>query len=120
MAADALSRAFTALGDPTRRDIVARLADGDATLTELAESYDVSVQGVAKHLKVLTDAGLVTRTKDAQRRPLHLEAEVFDLMTKWIERYRSQAEARYRRIDDVLRDMPDDPTTAPPHQGAPT
>ncbi len=114
MAADPLSRAFSALSDPTRRDIVARLADGDATLTELAESYDVSLQAVAKHLKVLDDAGLVTRTREAQRRPVHLEAEVFDLMTKWIERYRRQAEERYRRLDDVLRTMPDDdppPTT---------
>ena len=113
MAADPLSRAFSALSDPTRRDIVARLADGDATLTELAESYDVSLQAVAKHLKVLDDAGLVTRTRDAQRRPVHLEAEVFDLMTKWIERYRRQAEERYRRLDDVLRAMPDDHADPP-------
>ena len=112
MAADALSRAFSALADPTRRDMVARLADGDATLTELAEHYDVSVQAVSKHLKVLVDAGLVTRTREAQRRPVHLEAEVFDLMTKWIERYRQRAEERYRRLDDVLAAMPDEP---PPH-----
>jgi hypothetical protein len=57
---------------------------------------------------VLEDAGLVSRTRDAQRRPVHLEAEVFDLMTKWIERYRRQAEERYRRLDDLLRDMPDE------------
>ena len=60
---------------------------------------------MAKHLKVLEDAGLVTRGRDAQRRPAHLEAEVFDLMTKWIERYRQQAEERYRRLDQVLEDM---------------
>ena len=119
MAADPLSRVFSALSDPTRRDIVARLADGDATLTELAESYDVSLQAVSKHLKVLDDAGLVSRTREAQRRPVHLEAEVFDLMTKWIERYRRQAEERYRRLDDVLRTMPeDDGTTPPPQTGA--
>ena len=107
MAADPLSRVFSALADPTRRDMVARLAVGDATVGELAEPYDVSVQAVSKHLKVLEGAGLVSRTRDAQRRPVHLEAEVFDLMTKWIERYRRQAEERYRRLDDVLAAMPD-------------
>ena len=108
MAADPLSRVFSALADPTRRDLVARLASGDATLSQLAEPYDVSVQAVSKHLRVLEDAGLVTKTKDAQRRPVHLEAEVFDLMTKWIERYRREAEERYRRLDDVLAAMPVD------------
>ena len=107
-AGDPLSRVFSALADPTRRDIVARLASADATVTELAEPYDVTVQAVSKHLKVLEDAGLVTRSQDAQRRPVHLEAEVFDLMTKWIERYRREAEERYRRLDDLLRDMPDE------------
>jgi DNA-binding transcriptional ArsR family regulator len=101
-AADPLSRAFSALGDPTRRDIIARLAVGDATLSELAEGYDVTVQAVAKHLKVLEDSGLVTRGRDAQRRPVHLEPEVFELMTKWIERYRRRAEERYQRLDLVL------------------
>jgi DNA-binding transcriptional ArsR family regulator len=99
---------FSALADPTRRDIVARLTTGDATVGELAEPYDVTVQAVSKHLKVLEEAGLVSRTRDAQRRPVHLEAEVFDLMTRWIERYRRQAEERYRQLDDVLRAMPDD------------
>jgi DNA-binding transcriptional ArsR family regulator len=113
MAVDPLSRVFSALADPTRRDMVARLATGDATLTELAEPFDVSVQAVSKHLRVLEDAGLVTRTRAAQRRPVHLEAEVFDLMTKWIERYRRQAEERYRRLDDVLRSMPDDDEPRP-------
>ena len=108
MAADALSRVFAALSDPTRRDIVARLAVGDATLNELAEPYDVTVQAVSKHLKVLEDAGLVTRSRDAQRRPAHLEAEVFDLMTTWIERYRREAEERYRRLDALLAAMPDE------------
>ena len=101
--ADQLSRAFQALADPTRRDLVARLAaDGDATVGELAAPYDVSVQAVSKHLKVLEEAGLVSRSRDAQRRPVHLEAEVFDLMTRWIERYRRRAEARYRRLDALL------------------
>ena len=107
--ADQLSRAFQALADPTRRDMVARLAaDGDATVGELAAPYDVSVQMVSKHLKVLEEAGLVSRSRDAQRRPVHLEAEVFDLMTKWIERYRREAEERFRRLDEVLAGMGSD------------
>ncbi|MGB8384672.1 MAG: metalloregulator ArsR/SmtB family transcription factor [Dermatophilaceae bacterium] len=104
---DHLSRVFGALADPTRRDMVARLAVGDATVGQLAAPYDVSMQAVSKHLKVLEDAGLVSRSRDAQRRPVHLEAEVFDLMTKWIERYRQQAEERYRRLDAVLAEMND-------------
>jgi DNA-binding transcriptional ArsR family regulator len=102
---DHLSRVFAALADPTRRDMVARLAVRDATVGELAEPYDVSVQAISKHVKVLSDAGLVTQSRDAQRRPCHLEAGVFDLMTKWIERYRQQAQARYERLDDVLAEM---------------
>lgn len=105
---DGLSSVFAALADPIRRDMVARLAEGDATVTELAEPYDVSLQAVSKHLKVLGEAGLVSRTRDAQKRPVHLEAEVFDLATKWLERYRRQAEERYRRLDEVLAAMPDE------------
>jgi DNA-binding transcriptional ArsR family regulator len=105
VAEDQLSRIFAALADPTRRDMVTRLAAADATVGELAEPYDVSVQAVSKHVRVLTDAGLVTQSKDAQRRPCHLEAEIFDLMTKWIERYRREAEKRYRRLDGVLAQM---------------
>ncbi len=102
---DELTRVFAALADPTRRDIVARLAVGDATVGELAEPYEMSLQAVSKHVKVLTDAGLVTQRRDAQRRPCHLEAEVFDLMTKWIERYRQRAQERYERLDAVLAEM---------------
>ena len=100
---DQLSRVFAALSDPTRRDMVARLTDGDANVGDLAAPYDVSLQAVSKHLKVLEDAGLVTRSREAQRRPVHLEAEVFDLMTKWIERYRQRAEERFRKLDDRAR-----------------
>ena len=103
-----LSKVFAALADPTRRDIVARLAAADATVGELAEPYDVSVQAISKHLKVLEDTGLVTKKKVAQRRQVHLEAEVFDLMTGWIERYRRRAEQRYQRLDAVLAQMNDD------------
>jgi len=113
MSADPLSRVFSALADPTRRDMVARLTLADATVTELAEPYDVSLQAVSKHLRVLEDAGLVTRGRDAQRRPVHLEAEVLDLMTAWIERYRRQAEQRFARLDAVLAAMPDEDSPAP-------
>lgn len=118
--ADQLSRVFAALADPTRRDLVARLTVADATVNELAEPYDVSVQAISKHLKVLEDAGLVTKGRKAQTRPVHLEAEVFDLMTAWIERYRRRAEQRYQRLDAVLAELTDvrparTPTSPPPH-----
>jgi DNA-binding transcriptional ArsR family regulator len=116
MAADRLSLVMSALADPTRRDMVARLAVGDATVNELAAPYDVTLQAVSKHLKVLEEAGLVSRRRDAQRRPVHLEAEVLDLMTAWIDRYRRQAEERYGRLDEVLRSMPDDPPPPGPTQ----
>ena len=116
MADDHLSRVFAALADPTRRDMVARLAVGDATVGELAEPYDVSIQAVSKHVKVLTDAGLVSQRRDAQRRPCHLEAAVFDLLTEWIERYRRQAQERYERLDAVLADMRDDEQPHNQHQ----
>ncbi len=103
--AEALDQIFTALSDPTRRDLVARLAVADATVGELAAPYPVTVQAISKHLRVLEGAGLVTKTADAQRRTVHLEADVLDLMTTWIERYRTQAEQRYRRLDAVLADM---------------
>jgi DNA-binding transcriptional ArsR family regulator len=105
---DQLSRAFAALADPTRRDIVARLTGADATVGELGSAYDVSLQAVSKHLKVLEEAGLVSRSREAQRRPVHLEADVLDLMTGWIERYRRRAEERYRRLDAVLAGMDED------------
>ncbi|MCB0976921.1 MAG: winged helix-turn-helix transcriptional regulator [Acidimicrobiales bacterium] len=107
MEQDQLSQVFAALADPTRRDIVARLAVGDATVSELAEPYEVSLQAVSKHIRVLTEAGLLTQRREAQRRPCHLEAEVFDLMTKWIERYRRQAQERYERLDAVLAELQD-------------
>ena len=117
-AEDGLSRVFAALADPTRRDMVARLTAADATVNELAEPYDVSLQAVSKHLKVLEDAGLVSRTRDAQPRPAHLEAELYDLMTKWIERYRRRAEQRYRRLDDVLAELDQDVTEPTENRGA--
>lgn len=112
MSEDQLSQVFSALADPTRRDIVARLATADATVNELAEPYDVTVQAISKHIRVLEDAGLVRRSRDAQRRPCHLDAQVFDLMTKWIDRYRKEAERRFQRLDDLLERMERDETTS--------
>jgi DNA-binding transcriptional ArsR family regulator len=107
--ADQLSKAFQALADPIRRDLVARLAaDGDASVGDLAAPYDVTVQAVSKHVKVLEEAGLVSRSRDAQRRPVHFEGEVLDLMTAWIERYRQQAEERFDRLDAVLAEAEDE------------
>lgn len=110
---DGISAVFAALADATRRDIVARLADGDLTVGELADRYDVSVQAVSKHVKVLEDAAVVTRPGGTHRSPVHLDAQVFDLMTGWAERYRRRAEERYRRLDDVLAalDTQGDPRT---------
>ncbi len=115
---DPLSRVFAALADPIRRDMVGRLADGDATVGDLAAPYDVSLQAVSKHLKVLEEAGLVSRTKQAQRRPVHLETEVLDLMTKWIERHRKQAEERFGRLDAVLSQTQALPATDITEEGA--
>jgi DNA-binding transcriptional ArsR family regulator len=105
MAADTLSRVFSALADPTRRNIVARLAEGDATVGQLAEPYQMTLQAVYKHLRVLEDAGLVIRPHGPQPRPVHLETKVFDVLDDWIERYRRRAEERYRRLDAVLTAM---------------
>jgi DNA-binding transcriptional ArsR family regulator len=105
MAADTLSRAFSALADPTRRDMVARLAEGDATVNQLAEPYQMTLQAVYKHLRVLEHAGLVSRPRGPQPRSVRLKTDVFDLMDKWLERYRRQAEERYRRLDAVLAAM---------------
>jgi DNA-binding transcriptional ArsR family regulator len=115
MAADTLSRVFSALADPTRRDMVARLAEGDTTVSQLAEPYRMTLQAVYKHLRVLEDAGLVTRPPGPQPRPVRLETEVFDLMDTWIERYRRRAEQRYRRLDAVLAAMSEPDTDGAEH-----
>jgi DNA-binding transcriptional ArsR family regulator len=97
-----LNRAFSALADPVRRAIVARLSRGPATLGELAEPFDITAQAVSKHISVLESAGLVWRTREAQRRPVHLDASALERLTSWIDQYRLEAEARYRRLDAVL------------------
>src|SRR6266849_1373562 len=99
MTGDALSRVFAALADPTRRDMVARLSEGDATVSQLAEPYRMSLQAVYKHLRVLEDAGLVSRSRGPQPRPVRLEVQALDLMDTWIERHRDRVEQRYRRLD---------------------
>lgn len=113
MPADTLTRVFAALADPTRRDMVARLADGDATVNQLATPYQMSLQAVYKHLKVLEDAGVVTRPPGPQPRRVRLETEVFDEMDAWIERYRRRAEERYSRLDALLAEMNDDEGRTP-------
>ncbi|MFC7529967.1 ArsR/SmtB family transcription factor [Actinoplanes sp. GCM10030250] len=118
MPADTLTRVFSALADPTRRDMVARLADGDATVNHLAEPYRMSLQAVYKHLKVLEEAGVVTRPPGPQPRMVHLETEVFDEMDAWIERYRRRAEERYSRLDALLAAMDD--RKQPPETGRST
>jgi DNA-binding transcriptional ArsR family regulator len=105
MPVDTLSRVFAALADPTRRDIVARLSVADATVNHLAEPYQMSLQAVYKHLRVLEEAGVVSRPSGRQPRPVHLETGALDLMDEWIERYRRQAEERYQRLDRLLAAM---------------
>lgn len=116
MAADTLSRVFSALADPTRRDMVDRLSTADATVNQLAARYRMSLQAVYKHLRVLEDAGVVSRPTGPQPRPVRLEAEVFNLMDNWIERYRRRAEERYRRLDGVLEAMKTDEQKEPHHE----
>ncbi|WP_432557629.1 ArsR/SmtB family transcription factor [Granulicoccus sp. GXG6511] len=105
---ESLNLAFAALADPTRRDIVARLTLGDATVSELAAPYGMSLQAVSKHLKVLAQAGLVTQRREAQRRPVHLEADVLTPMLTWIDQHQRRAEERFRRLDAVLADLDED------------
>lgn len=93
---------FAALADPVRRAIVARLSRGPATVNDLAEPFAISLQAVSKHIQVLEHAGLVTRTRDAQRRPVHLNPDALEALTAWIDRYRLIHEQRFRRLDAVL------------------
>src|SRR5437899_3305198 len=94
-----------ALADPVRRAIVARLSRGDATVNELAEPFAITKQAVSKHIQVLEQAGLVTGSRDAQRRPVHLDAAALERLTAWIDRYRLIAESRFRHLDALLETM---------------
>ena len=100
-----LDTTFAALADPTRRAILARLATGEATVNELAEPFDMSQPAISKHLKVLERAGLITRGREAQRRPRKLEPGPLADATDWIERYRKIWQANYQRLDALLREM---------------
>ncbi len=99
---DRLDRAFAALADPVRRQIVARLSRGPATVNDLAEPFDITKQAVSRHIQVLEQAGLVTRTREAQRRPVHLDAACLEMLTAWIDGYRLTHEQRFRRLDALL------------------
>ena len=100
-----LDATFAALADPTRRAILARLASGDASVMELAEPFAMSQPAISKHLKVLERAGLVSRSRDAQRRPRRLEAKPLAEATKWLERYRRYWEGNYQRLDALLEEL---------------
>src|SRR5271156_2693309 len=100
-----LDSAFSALADPTRRAILARLASGDASVTQLTEPFAMSQPAISRHLKVLERAGLISRGRDAQKRPCRLEAAGLRDIDRWIERYREHWEARFERLDDVLDDL---------------
>ena len=105
MKAEHLDATFAALADPTRRAILARLARGDANPTELAKPFDMSLPAVSKHLKVLERAGLISRGRDAQARPCHLEAKRLKEATEWMDRYRRFWEESFDRLDDLLDEM---------------
>ena len=105
---DPLSATFSALADPTRRAILARLATGEATVTELAEPFAMSQPAISKHLKVLEQAGLVSRGRDAQRRPCRLEARPLKTATDWLENYRLYWEESYQRLDALLSELKGD------------
>jgi DNA-binding transcriptional ArsR family regulator len=105
MPTDLLDRTFSALADPTRRAIVARLADGEATVSELAAPFDMSLPAVSKHLKVLERAGLITRGRRAQWRPCRLEPEALKEASDWLEDYRRLWEVRLDRLDEYLREL---------------
>ena len=100
-----LDATFSALADPTRRAILARLASGEATVLELAEPFEISLPAISKHLKVLERAGLIARGRDAQRRPCRLEAAPLRDVSDWVERYRRFWDESFDRLDDYLREL---------------
>ena len=105
MSADRLSATFAALADPTRRAILARLASGETSVTELAEPFDMSLPAVSKHLKVLERAGLILRGREAQWRPCRIEPRALKEVDDWLERYRRFWEQSFDRLDDYLREL---------------
>ncbi|WP_129787215.1 ArsR/SmtB family transcription factor [Promicromonospora panici] len=118
--AERLDATFAALADPTRRAIVARLAAGDATITELAVPFNISQPAISKHVKVLERAGLVTRTQQAQRRPCRLQAGPLRDVTAWLANYRDYWDESYQRLDALLADLTaDEGPSTPPQDGRP-
>lgn len=105
MAADHLSMTFGALADPTRRAILARLTKGEASVTELAKPFDMTLPAISKHLKVLERAGLITRSRDAQWRPCRLKAQRLEEAADWVGRYREFWEQSFDRLDEHLREL---------------
>jgi DNA-binding transcriptional ArsR family regulator len=105
MSSDRLSSTFAALANPTRRAILARLASGEASVTELAEPFEMSLPAVSKHLKVLERAGLIARGREAQRRPCRLEAAPLREVADWVEHYRRFWEQSFDRLDDYLHEL---------------
>jgi DNA-binding transcriptional ArsR family regulator len=105
MALDHLSTTFAALADPTRRAILSRLAKGEATVTELAEPFDMSLPGISKHLKVLEKAGLIERGREAQWRPCRLKADRLKEVDDWVEQYRRHWEESFDRLADYLHEL---------------
>ncbi|HEX2518029.1 MAG TPA: metalloregulator ArsR/SmtB family transcription factor [Castellaniella sp.] len=105
MSADPLSATFAALADPTRRAILARLASGQASVTELAQPFDVTLPAITKHLKVLERAGLVARSREAQWRPCRLQPQPLREVAEWVQPYRTMWEQRLDRLEDYLRKL---------------
>jgi DNA-binding transcriptional ArsR family regulator len=105
MTPDRLNATFAALADPTRRAILARLASGEASVLELAEPFDISLPAISKHLKVLEHAGLISRSRDAQRRPCRIEGDALRDATAWMEQYRRFWDERFDQLDDYLKEM---------------
>jgi DNA-binding transcriptional ArsR family regulator len=119
IASDRLDATFAALADPTRRAILARLATGDAHVSELAEPFDMSQPAISKHLKVLERAGLISRGRDAQRRPRRLDAKPLADATKWLEHYRQFWEGSFRRLDALLDELTQRKRPARSKKGSP-
>ncbi|HEY0373517.1 MAG TPA: metalloregulator ArsR/SmtB family transcription factor [Amnibacterium sp.] len=113
METEELDRAFAALADPVRRGIIARLSLSDATVNELAAPFPITKQAISRHIQVLEQAGLITRSRDAQRRPCHLDPTALEALTSWLDALRLETERRHRRLDEVLR------TLQPQKEGTP-
>ena len=120
MSSDPLSATFAALADPTRRAIIARLAQGETTVTELSKPFDMSGPAISKHLKVLENAGLITRSREAQWRPCKIEPQALKSLDEWLDQYRQFWEQRLDRLDNYLRELQGLPPQRPRGPRSPT